>query len=246
MKERIQKILSEQGICSRRAADKLIAENKVKVNGHPAKLGDKIDVNDVVMLDGKRVYFVKKTEKVCYAVNKPRGYITALSDDHDHKCISELLSDLEMRLFPIGRLDLDSEGLVLMTNDGELANAVMHPSHKVGKLYRVSVAPGVKEEQLIELTSGVKLDDGYVTMPAIIRTIENSPERAVLEFTISEGKNRQVRRMCEAVGLEVKRLKRLSIGPVRLGPVAVGKYRELSRQEVKALWNSVVPKDVQH
>lgn len=238
MKERIQKVLSKQGVCSRRAAEKLIEAGKVKVNGHPAKLGDQIDIKDVVLIEGQRVYFERRTKKVCYALYKPRGYLTAMSDDRDRKCVSELMADVEARVFPIGRLDKDSEGLLLMTNDGDLANAIMHPSRKVGKSYRVSLDSSVTEEQLIALTSGVKLDDGYVTQPSIIRVTENTPEKAVFEMTIYEGKNRQIRRMCEAVGLRVKRLKRTAVGPIRLGRLTAGEYRELTSQEIIALRNA--------
>ena len=238
MKQWIQKVLSEQGICSRRAAERMIEQGLVRINGRPAKIGDQIELTDVVSIEGRRVYFKKRNPKVCYALYKPRGILTAMSDDRDRVCVNELVADVGVRLFPIGRLDKDSEGLLLMTNDGELANAVMHPSRKVGKTYRVSVAPGVNEEQLIALTGGVRLDDGYVTQPAVIRVTDNAADRAVLEMTIYEGKNRQIRRMCEAVGLTVKRLKRTAVGPIRLGGLTAGKYRELTRQELTALWNA--------
>ena len=238
MKERIQKVLSEQGICSRRAAEQKIAAGKVKINGHPAKIGDKIDYKDVVSIDGERVYFERKTEKLCYALYKPRGFVTTLADELDRKCVSDLMAEVGVRLFPIGRLDKDSEGLILMTNDGALANMLMHPSRKVGKLYRVSVSPAITEEQLIALSSGVVLDDGYKTQPAVIRTISADNEHTSLEFTLYEGKNRQIRRMCEAVGLRVNRLKRMAIGPIKLDRLAPGKYRLLSKTETTALWNS--------
>lgn len=239
MKERIQKVLSEQGVCSRRAAEKLIEQNRVKINGHPAKIGDQIDLRDVVAIDGERIYFERRTTKVCYALYKPRGYLTAMSDDRGRRCVNELMAGVGTRVFPIGRLDKDSEGLLLMTNDGELANAIMHPSRKVGKSYRVSLSTGINEEQLVALTSGVTLDDGYTTQPSVIRVTANEPDRAVLDITIYEGKNRQIRRMCEAVGLTVKRLKRTAVGPIRLAGLTAGKYRELSKQEVISLWNAM-------
>lgn len=238
MKERIQKVLSEQGVCSRRAAEQMILAGKVKINGHPAKIGDKIDLKDVVSLDGQRIFFERKTEKLCFALYKPRGYVTTLADELDRKCVSDLMTGVDTRLFPIGRLDKDSEGLILMTNDGALANALMHPSRRVGKLYRVSVSPVATEEHLIALSSGVVLDDGYKTQPAVIRAIASDADHTSLELTIYEGKNRQIRRMCEAVGLRVNRLKRMSIGPIRLGQLAPGKYRQLTKAETIALWNA--------
>ena len=147
----------------------------------------------------------------------------------------DLLDGVPVRVYPVGRLDKDSEGLLLLTNDGEFANLLTHPSHGVTKLYRVTVHPHATEEQLIALTDGVVLDDGTKTQPVVIRVVADEPERTVMEMTLSEGKNRQIRRMCEAVGLDVARLRRTAVGPVKLGMLAPGQFRELDKQEVRAL-----------
>ena len=232
--QRIQKVLAEQGVCSRRAAEQLIRDGRVQLNGRPVGLGDKMDTErDIVSVDGQRVFVPRKTEKYYYMLHKPRGYLTTTSDDRGRKTVMELMDDVPVRVFPVGRLDKDSEGLLILTNDGEFANLMMHPSHGVSKLYRVTVRPHASEEQIIQLTDGVVLDDGTKTRPAVIRVVTD--ERTVLEMTIREGKNRQIRRMCEAVGLDVIRLRRTALGAVRLGMLQPGRYRELTQQEVKAL-----------
>ncbi len=233
---RIQKALAEAGLCSRRAAEKIIEEGRVKLNGHPVKLGDKMDTGkDVLAVDGKRVHFERKAQKHYYLMHKPRGFITTMNDERGRKTIMELMSDVDARVFPVGRLDKDSEGAIILTNDGEFANLLMHPSHGVSKLYRVTVRPRAAEEQIIELTNGVVLDTGEKTQPAIIRIITDEPERTVLEMAIKEGKNRQIRRMCEAVKLSVIRLRRTAIGVVKLGMLQPGQYRELTPSEVISL-----------
>ncbi len=243
MDERIQKVMSEQGICSRRAAEALIRAGRVRVNGHPASLGDRIDVRrDVLAVDGERVVLQKKTEKVYYMLNKPRGYVTTMQDRHAAKTVVDLLEGIDTRVYPVGRLDKDSEGLLLLTNDGAFTNMITHPSREVGKLYRVSVRPAPVEEQLIDLSTGVTLDDGTRAKPASVRVVTSEPGRGVLEITLTEGKNREIRRLCEAVGLEVIRLKRLAVGPVRLGMLKVGEYRELKKEELNALRNAFANK----
>ncbi|MEG0019137.1 MAG: pseudouridine synthase [Oscillospiraceae bacterium] len=233
---RIQKALADQGLCSRRQAEQIILENRVKLNGRPITLGDKMDLKtDVLSVDGQRIVIDKKREFYYYMLNKPRGYITTSKDDRGRKTVLELMKDVPVRVYPIGRLDKDSEGLLLFTNDGDFANALTHPSHQVSKLYRVTVHPTVTEEQLIALANGVYLDDGTKTLPAIIRVITQEEGRSVMEISIKEGKNRQIRRMCAAVGLEVARLKRNSVGAVKLGMLAPGKYRELKPSEIIAL-----------
>ena len=233
---RIQKILSERGICSRRAAEKMMVEGRVKINGRGVKLGDKMDMRkDLLSIDGKNIHMERTQELHYIMVYKPRGYISTMSDERGRKTVKELVSDIPARVFPIGRLDKDSEGLLLFTNDGDFANVMMHPSHGIKKLYRVTVRPHATEEQIIALSEGVKLDDGDETAPAVVRVVADAAERTVLELTISEGKNRQIRRMCEAVGLNVIRLKRSGEGPVKLGMLAPGKHRELTNQEVESL-----------
>ena len=234
--QRIQKVLAAQGVCSRRAAEELIAKGRVKLNGRPVTLGDKMDVQkDIVTVDNQKVVIARKQEKYYFILHKPRGYITTMNDEHGRKTVMDLMKDIPVRVYPIGRLDKDSEGLLLFTNDGEFANLLMHPSHGVSKLYRVTVHPHITEEQVITLTNGVVLEDGTRTAPAIIHVVTDEPERSVLEITIREGKNRQIRRMCEQVGLQVARLRRVAMGSVKLGMLQPGTYRELKPQEVKAL-----------
>lgn len=233
---RIQKVMSDAGLCSRRAAEQIIKEGRVKLNGHPVQIGDKMDtVKDILSVDGQNIYLPKKQEYTYLMMNKPRGYITTLSDERGRRTVAELLQDIEVRVFPIGRLDKDSEGLLLFTNDGNFANMITHPSHGVSKLYRVTVRPHATEEQIVQLTDGVVLDDGSKTLPAVINVVTDESERTVLEMTIKEGKNRQIRRMCEAVGLEVIRLRRVAMGPVKLGMLAPGKLRELTPAELNGL-----------
>lgn len=234
--QRIQKVMAEQGVCSRRAAERMIAEGRVKINGRRVALGDKMDpAIDLLTVDGEKIFVPRKTEKYYYMLNKPRGYITTMSDERGRKTVMELLPELPARVYPVGRLDKDSEGLLLLTNDGEFANLLTHPSHGVSKLYRVTVRPHATEEQIVALTDGVVLEDGTKTKPSVIRIVADEPERTVMEMTIREGQNRQIRRMCEAVELDVIRLRRSAIGAVKLGMLKTGDYRELTAQEVKAL-----------
>lgn len=237
---RIHKALSDNGIASRRKAEQMIKDGRITVNGHKAVLGQDVDVlKDVIHIDSERVYFEKRRKKLYIMLNKPRGYVTTLSDELGRRCITELASDIPERVYPVGRLDKDSEGVLLLTNDGEFANFIMHPSHHVSKTYRVTVRPDVTEEQLITLSTGVILDDGSKTLPAQVQVESKETGRVVLRITIFEGKNRQIRRMCEALGLEVARLRRVSIGPVRLGMLQPGKWRELTPSEVGALRGAV-------
>ena len=234
--QRIQKVLSDQGVCSRRAAEKLIDEGRVKVNGHPVTLGDKMDPDfDKVSIDGKSVRIVRKRQYTYLMLNKPRGYITTASDERGRKTVMDLLTGVDRRVYPIGRLDKDSEGLLLLTDDGAFANLLTHPSGGVGKLYRVTVRPRATEEQVVKMSSGVVLDDGVKTQPAVIHVVVDEPGRTVLEITLHEGRNRQIRNMCEAVGLEVARLKRTAIGAVKLGMLPQGRFRDLTPDEVRRL-----------
>ena len=234
--QRIQKVLSDQGICSRRAAERLIEEGRVKVNGHPVTLGDKMDPDyDKVSIDGKNMRIVRKRKYIYLMLHKPRGYITTASDERGRKTVMDLVKGVGRRVYPVGRLDKDSEGLLLMTNDGAFANAMMHPSGGISKLYRVTVQPRAEESQVLKLSSGVVLDDGTKTLPCTINVVVDEPGRTVMEITLREGKNREIRRMCEAVGLEVVRLKRNAEGVVKLGMLQPGKYRELTKQELSGL-----------
>ncbi len=236
---RVQKVLSDMGFASRRAAEKLIEEGRVKINGRVCVIGQKIDPRkDVISVDGEKVVkeYGKNKRRWYIALNKPRGYVTTMSDELGRKCVTELLGDIDERVYPVGRLDKNSEGLLLLTNDGEFANLMMHPSYHINKTYRVTVDAGLNEEQLIELASGVEID-GKMTLPAIVTVLVREPQRAVIQMVISEGRNRQIRKMCEAVGLEVLRLKRTAVGGIRLGMLKPGEWRELTAQEVKMLRN---------
>lgn len=234
-KERIQKIIAESGYCSRRKAEELIQAGRVKVNGHPAIIGQKLDaMKDIITIDGEAIARRAKRSNVYLMMNKPRGYLTSMSDDRGRRCVTELLPEGMERVYPVGRLDLNSEGLLLFTNDGDFANGLMHPSREVSKTYRVTVRPDITDEQAARLETGVYLD-GRITAPAEVRVLSKEPGRVVLEMVIREGRNRQIRRMCEEVGLEVARLKRTAIGPIRLGMLKPGTTRPLTKEELKAI-----------
>ncbi|MDE5742068.1 MAG: rRNA pseudouridine synthase [Oscillospiraceae bacterium] len=237
-KTRLQKIIAENGVCSRRKAEELIRQGCVRVNGHIAKLGDGASAHDVITVNGERLRMPKKMEKYYLMLNKPRGYVTTMSDELDRRCVTELLEDFPERVYPVGRLDRNSEGLLLFTNDGKFANDIMHPSRHVSKTYRVTIRPSVSDEQLAQLSAGVVID-GRKTMPATVNVLSQEQGRAVLQIVIREGRNRQVRKMCEAVGLEVARLKRTAIGPIKLGMLKPGTYRELTSEELRAIRSAV-------
>ncbi len=232
-KIRLQKHLSESGVASRRKSEDLIAAGKVRVNGRVAKIGDSVDPKrDKVTVSGKPVIAVK--EKVYIMLHKPRGFVTTMNDELNRKCVAELVKDVPAKVFSVGRLDKDSEGLLIMTNDGDLANKLTHPSSLVNKTYRVTVKGGVTEEQLDKLCSGILLD-GVKTQPCDVFVAERKADRTVLFFIIHEGRNRQIRRMCEEVNLEVLRLKRTEIAGVKLGMLGQGKWRDLNERELRRL-----------
>ena len=235
MKEeiRLQKFLSECGAASRRKAEELIVSGAVRVNGQVVTLGTRIDPDrDKVTLHGKRV--VRQRQNVYVMLHKPRGFVTTMSDEMDRKCVAELVQDVGTRVYPVGRLDRESEGLLLMTNDGAFAQMLMHPSHHIGKTYRVTVRPTVTDEQITQLTTGMMIE-GRRTAPAEVRIVTREPERVVMEVILYEGRNRQIRKMCEALGLEVARLKRTAIGNVKLGMLHPGDWRQLTDREVASL-----------
>ena len=233
MKERLQKIISASGLMSRRAAEELIAAGKVSVNGATAALGDKAEAGiDRILVDGK--VLPSAGEKLYIMLNKPRGYVTTLSDEKGRKNVSELVKELGTRLYPVGRLDMYSEGLLLMTNDGDFANRLMHPSHQVDKCYHTWVK-GEDMGWAVELLRCPMEIDGYVTSPAQVDILELKGEEALLGITIHEGRNRQVRKMCEAAGHKVTRLMRVSEGGVELGTLKSGRWRRLTEEELNML-----------
>ena len=240
-KIRLQKFLSESGVASRRKAEELIEAGKVKVNGHIAVLGAKVDPKrDKVTVKGKTV--VATREKVYIMLHKPRGFVTTLNDEKDRKCVSDLVKDVPVRVFPVGRLDMNSEGLLLMTNDGEFANKLTHPSSHVNKTYRVTVKGDVDDEKLLNLCEGIVID-GVKTLPCDCFIAERKPDRTVLIFILTEGRNRQIRKMCEVVGLEVLRLIRTEIAGVKLGMLKRGAWRPLNEKEMRHLTNITQSKE---
>jgi len=237
-KIRIQKIIADCGYCSRRKAEELMNQGKVKLNGRPVKPGDKATVRDIITVNGERIYIPKKKNFVYIVMNKPRGYVTTMNDELGRKCVTELLDGVDERVYPVGRLDRNSEGLLLFTNDGAFANSIMHPAKQITKTYRVTVRPDINDDQLVKLSDGVVID-GRKTLPATVVVKDKEPGRVVLLITIKEGRNRQIRKMCEAVGLEVARLRRISIGPLKLGMLKPGTYRELTAEELRAIRNAI-------
>ena len=232
MKERIQKILSAHGVASRRAAEKIIEAGRVTCNGKICVVGDCADpVLDIILLDGSPLPVVDN--KVYIMLHKPRGFVTTLSDEKGRKDVSMLVKDCDCRVYPVGRLDMDSEGLLLMTNDGEFANYMMHPRHEIDKVYIAAVAD-YAPEKLEKLKLPVLLD-GYQIQPPIVTLIRSSGERATIQITIHEGRNRQVRRMCAIAGMRVQRLKRIAEGSLVLGDLPGGKWRHLTVEEISRL-----------
>ena len=233
MKDRLQKILSARGVCSRRKAEAYIAAGHVSVNGAIAQLGDSADADlDEILLDGRPL--PSAGESVYIMLHKPRGYVTTLSDEKGRKNAAELVADCGTRVYPVGRLDMDSEGLLLFTNDGDFANHLMHPKHEVNKAYHATVTD-FSHENLQKLAQPVTLD-GYTIRKPDVKLLKTLPNgKAVLSVTIHEGRNRQVRRMCDMAGMHVTRLVRVAEGAVKLGDLAPGKWRNLSAQEVAEL-----------
>ena len=232
MKERLQKILSSRGICSRRKAEELITAGKVSVNGSPAKLGDAADPElDEILVEGKPL---PAAEGFVYILlNKPRGYVTTLSDEKGRPNAAQLVADCGVRVYPVGRLDMDSEGLLLFTNDGEFANTLMHPKHEVEKTYDTWVT-GYNPGCFKRLGEPMELDGYHLRIPKL-KLLKVEGKTARIRITIHEGRNRQVRRMCEIAGMHVTRLKRVKEGALELGDLPKGKWRYLNPDEVERL-----------
>ncbi len=237
-KIRIQKIIADAGVCSRRKAEEYIQAGKVTCNGRAVSLGDKALPTDKIVVNGTPLFVPRHKSYRYLMLNKPRGYVTTASDEKGRRTVMDLLDGVEERVYPVGRLDKESEGLLLLTNDGNFANGIMHPSHHIDKTYRVTVRPSITEDQLITLSQPMEID-GKMTQSANVIVETREENRVVLQITIHEGKNRQVRRMCEAVGLEVARLRRTRIGPLKLGMLKPGAYRDLTPDELRAIRNAI-------
>lgn len=234
-KIRLQKFFTDQKIMSRRSAEKVIEAGNVKINGKTAKLGDKVDPeNDTVEFNGK---IIEKTalSKRYIMLNKPIGYVSTVSDEKGRKCVSDLVKDVGERVYPVGRLDMFSDGLLIMTNDGELANRLTHPKNNVTKKYSVLIKGEISPEALATLTSPMDID-GYNIRPVGVHIVSVKNGNTSAIFTLHEGRNRQIRKMCEQCSLTVMRLTRIAIGSLKLGDLEKGKWRELTKAEVDYLY----------
>ena len=234
MKERLQKIISAHGVASRRAAEKMIYDGRVTVNGVTAVLGQSADTDiDEILIDGKPIRSADK--HVYIMLNKPKGYVTTASDEQGRKTVVELVEDCGVRVYPVGRLDIGSEGLLILTNDGEFANYLSHPSGGKRKKYRVAVKGDA--DSALQILNGPMEIDGYKLRPVKVRVLGKRDEQTLLEFVLTEGRNRQIRKMCAACELTVTRLVRTEYGALQLGDLKLGKWRYLSDAEVVALFN---------
>lgn len=229
---RLDKHLANLGICSRRAVDALLEENNVTINGkHVTKSGTRLDpMKDMLLINGAKP---KRPALKYYLLNKPKGYISTTADERSRKNVVSLIKTNE-RIYPVGRLDRDTTGLLILTNDGELTNLLTHPRYHIPKTYRLTINGTVSQEQLTRLRNGMLLEDGP-TSPAEVKIIDKNVRETILEITIHEGRNRQIRRMCTEVGLDLKELERIAIGTLRDSKLQTGRYRELSRSEIKIL-----------
>ena len=232
---RIQKFISDCGVMLRRAAEKEIEAGHVTVNGKRALIGQKINpVHDKVKVGGKPCR--RTEEKVYVMLNKPRGYVTTMSDEKGRKCIPELMKELPERVYPCGRLDMESEGLLLLTNDGTVADKLMHPRNHLEKIYHVKVRTEIAPEVITRLNEPMVID-GYKIKPVTVALIAKKDGATTLRFTLSEGRNRQIRKMCEQVGLEVMRLRRIAVGELNIGTLRPGQWRFLNHSETEYLKN---------
>lgn len=230
---RINKYIADAGICSRRKADELISNGNVKINGLTVKeLGVDVAEGDVVEVNGSVIEAGRR--KVYVAVNKPAGVITSMDDDRERETVADIVADIPERLFPVGRLDYNTTGLLIMTNDGQLTYTLTHPKHEVYKTYVAKVEGVLSGARAAKLRRGVDIG-GFVTSPARVKVLKQMPRYAVVEISIREGKNRQVRKMFAAVGNKVRELKRTQIGEIRLGRLKEGHYRKLTREETEYL-----------
>lgn len=239
MEERLQKLLAKAGMASRRGAEALIRAGRIRVNGQVVtELGLKADpTQDTIVCDGKEVHF---EQKVYVLLNKPSGYVTTMSDPQGRPIVTDLLTGFKERLFPVGRLDLETEGALLMTNDGEMANAILHPRYHVNKTYEAWVSGFPRPEQLHLLEQGIMLE-GVTTLPAQVRVLKRSKHQSLVEIILHEGKKRQVRKMFQAINHKVVHLKRTAYGQLRLGTLGPGKYRILDDKDLKKIFSNKIP-----
>lgn len=237
MEERLQKIMAQAGIGSRRACEEMIKDKRVMLNGKVASLGQKANpTHDVILVDGKQIG--SKEVLRYFILNKPFGYITTAKDQFDRKSVLDLLPDVKERIYPVGRLDYDSEGLVFLTNDGDLAYQVMHPKYELAKTYLVQIDDKITMDAVYRLKTGVRLEDGR-TEPAEVQVLKSEADLSVIRLTIKEGRNRQIRRMCKELGYNVQRLTRINIGPLSLSRLQKGEARALTAREIKELKRAV-------
>ena len=233
---KIQKFFTDSGIMSRRAAEEEIKNGNVKVNGEIATIGIRIDPEKDIVTYREKQIKPRRDENVYVMLNKPRGFVTTMSDEQNRRSVADLVCEVGARVYPVGRLDMDSDGLLLLTNDGALTNKLTHPRHEIPKIYRVTVAGSVTEQQLTTLRAPM-LIDGYEILPVKTEVISKNGSQTLLEMTLYEGRNRQIRKMCDAASLKIKRLCRIAIGELCLGELPVGKWRYLTEDEVAYLKN---------
>lgn len=244
--ERLQKVIAAAGIASRRKAEQLILDGRVEVNDQiVTTLGVKVGKKDQVRVDGQMLL---QEEKCYYMLNKPKGYVSAVSDDKDRRVVTELLSDVTERIYPIGRLDYNTSGLLLLTNDGEFANLMMHPKYKIAKTYIALIDGYLSREQIRTMKAGIVLEDGYKTGKAEIKVIhfDKAHDTSKVQITIYEGRNHQVRKMFAAIGKTVKSLNRTTFGFLQLDHIPKGHYRPLTKQEVKRLYIIATQKQAEY
>ncbi len=234
-KVRIQKLLANAGLGSRRTIEQYIVDGRISINGHVATLGDKANSEDQILFDGEQVKFGGETK--WFLLNKPLGVVSSVSDEKSRTCVVDLI-DTDLRIYPVGRLDINTTGLLILTNDGELTHKLTHPSFSVDKKYVVQITGNLDDDSLTRLRNGIELEDG-VTSPAQVKVVATSANTQVLEIVIHEGRNRQIRRMIEAIGSRVETLHRSKIGPIEDKSLKLGQYRELTLDEVHSLYAQV-------